>query len=112
MAIFRFVEVFGQLRGDMAKARKTKVDESQVAAYVSRLTAAKADRPTFETIVAELEDNGALAVADVIAVATTYNKGGKKPNSKAAAVALIRKRFVEIVRFHAKNKVAEKARPW
>jgi hypothetical protein len=38
--------------------------------------------------------------------------GGKKPSSKTMALAAISKRFVEIVRFHAKNKVAEKARPW
>ena len=34
MAIFRFAEVFGQLRDDMAKARKTKADERKVSAYV------------------------------------------------------------------------------
>jgi len=28
------------------------------------------------------------------------------------ALASISKRFVEIVRFHAKNKVAERVRPW
>ena len=50
MAIFRFVEVLEQLRGDMAKARKTKVDETKVAAYLGRLTAAKADRPMFDTV--------------------------------------------------------------
>ena len=112
MAIFRFAEVFGQLRDDMAKARKTKADERTVSAYVSRLTTAKADRPVFETILGELEDDSALTSADLIAIASAYNKGGKKPTSRAAAFALIRKRFVEIVRFHAKNKVAEKVRPW
>jgi hypothetical protein len=112
MAIFRFAEVFGQLRDDMARARKTKADERKVSAYVSRLTAARADRPVFETILAALEDDSALTSADLIAVASGYNKGGRKPTSRAAALALIRKRFVEIVRFHAKNKVAEKVRPW
>ena len=112
MAIFKFSEVFGQLRGDMAKARKTKVDETKVAAYVSRLTAAKVDRPMFERVVAELEGDEALTSAEVVSIASAYNKGGKRPGSKAAALALIKKRFVEIVRFHAKNKVAEKVRPW
>jgi len=63
-------------------------------------------------VLAELEDDSTLTSADLIAVASAYNKGGKKPTSRAAAFALIRKRFVEIVRFHAKNKVAEKVRPW
>lgn len=112
MAIFRFVEVLGQLRGDMAKARKTKVDETKVAVYLGRLTAAKADRPMFETVLVDLEGDGTLSSAELIAVASAYNKGGRKPGSKAAALAMIKKRFVEIVRFHAKNKVAEKARPW
>jgi hypothetical protein len=112
MAIFRFAEVFGQLRGGMARARKTKVDETKVAAYLSRLTAAKADRPTFETVFADLAADAAVTSADLTAIASAYNKGGRKPGSKAAALAMIKKRFVEIVRFHAKNKVAEKARPW
>jgi hypothetical protein len=111
MAIFRLAEVFGQLRDDMGKARK-KADERAVAGYVSRLTSAKADRPLFETILAEMEADTALASADLMAIASAYNRGGNKPKSKAAALALIRKRFVEIVRFHAKNKVAEKVRPW
>lgn len=112
MTIFNFVEVFGQRTDDMAKARKTTVDEAKVAAYLSRLTAAKADRPTFEIVATELADDQALSSADLVAIASAYNKGGKKPGSRAAALGLIKKRFVEIVRFHAKNKVAEKVRPW
>jgi hypothetical protein len=112
MAIFRFVEVLGQLRGDMAKARKTKVDETKVGGYLGRFTAAKANRPMFDTVLADLEGDGTTSSAELIAIATAYNKGGRKPSSRAAALALIKKRFVEIVRFHAKNKVAEKARPW
>jgi|GEM_PF-3272246 hypothetical protein len=112
MAIFNFGEVFGQLRGEMAKSRRTKADEAKVSTYVNRLTAAKADRRVFETILAELEGTSAATAADLIAIAHTYNKGGKKPGSKSAALAMIKKRFVEIVRFYAKNKVAERVRPW
>lgn len=112
MAIFRFGEVLEHFRGDMAKARATKVNDSRVAAYSSRFVAAKADRPTFEDILAELEEDAAVTAAEVIAIALSYNKGGKKPTSRTAALALIKKRFVEVVRYHAKNKVAEKARPW
>jgi hypothetical protein len=112
MAIFKLAEMFGQLRGEMAKARKTKADEAKVAAYVSRLSAARGDRPIFETVLAELESDSALSSVDLIAIASAYNKGGRKPSSKAAALAMMKKRFVEIVRFHAKNKVADKVRPW
>ena len=41
MAIFNFGEVFGQLRDEMAKSRKTKADEAKVSTYVSRLTGAR-----------------------------------------------------------------------
>ena len=112
MAIFRFGEMFRQLRDEMAKAQKTKADETKVSTYVNRLTAANADRRVFETVLAELEDASAVTSADLIAIAHTYNKGGRKPGSRAAALAMIKKRFVEIVRFHAKNRVAEKVRPW
>jgi hypothetical protein len=59
-----------------------------------------------------LESDSTLTSADLIAIASAYNKGGRKPGSKAAALAMLRKRFVEILRFHAKNKVADKVRPW
>lgn len=112
MAIFRFSEMFGQLKGDMGRAVKAKADDAKVSAWVGRLTAAKADRARFDTFLAEMQDDSTLSSADLIAVAHTYNKGGKKPTSRSAAIAMIKKRFVEIARFHAKNKVAEKVRPW
>jgi hypothetical protein len=112
MAIFRFGEIFGQLRDDMAKARKTKADAAIVAAYVDRLLAAKTDRPVFEITLAELQGASMVSSSDLIAIAHAYNKGGRKPTSRAAAFAMIKKRFVEIVRTANKNKVAEKARPW
>lgn len=112
MGIFNLSKVFGQLKGDMAKAGKPKADEAKVAAYASRLSAVGADRPRFGAIVAELEADTQVTAGELIAIASAYNKGGRKPASKAAALAMIKKRFVEIVRFHAKNKVAEKVRPW
>ena len=112
MGIFNLSEVFEQLKGDMAKAGKSKADEAKVATYASRLTAVGAERPKFDAIVAELESDSGVSAAELVAIASGYNKGGRKPTSKAAALAMIKKRFVEIVRFHAKNKVAEKARPW
>ena len=112
MAIFSFSEMFGQLRSEMTKSRKTRIDETKIAMYLGRFTAAKGDRPMFETILADLEADKAVSSSDLITIASTYNKGGRKPSSRAAAFAMIKKRLVEIVRFHAKNKVAEKARPW
>jgi hypothetical protein len=112
MAIFRFAEVFEHLTGNMASARRIKVDETKVASWVGRLVAVGAERSQFELAFADLQEDTGLTAPDVIAIARAYNKGGKKPSSKTAALALIRKRFVEIVRTVNKNKVAEKVRPW
>jgi hypothetical protein len=112
MSIFGRVEALAQSADSMAKTRKTRVDDAKVSAWVVRLEAEPADRAAFEAALAELVSDPAVSAADLVAVAHRFNKGGKKPTSRVAAVALIRKRFVEIARFHAKNKVAAKARPW
>lgn len=96
----------------MAKSAKSKPNEAKVTAYAGRLAAAKTDRPMFETVVGDIEEATDLTSADLIAIAHSYNRGGKKPTSKAAALAMIRKRFVEVVRAANKDKVAAKARPW
>jgi hypothetical protein len=114
MSMFGLGELFG-LEDNMARARAKKVDpadEKRIAEYVEQLTACKTDREAFEVVFAALKEDKRLKAADITAIAYRYNKGGAKPSSKAVAFAAISKRFVEIVRFHAKNKVAEKARPW
>jgi hypothetical protein len=112
MSISWLGEVFGLGKDEMAKSTKTKANDGRVSAFVGRLSAAKTDRTAFETIVSELEGTEGLTSADLVAIAHRYNKGGKKPTSKVAAIAMIKKRFVEIVRTVNKNKVAERARPW
>ncbi len=112
MAISWLGGVFGLGDDEMARTSKAKADEGRVATHLSRLTAAKTDRSAFDAAIEEIESTGDLTSADLIAVAHRYNKGGKKPTSKSAAFAMIRKRFVEIVRTANKNKVAERARPW
>lgn len=112
MSISWFGGVFGLGKDEMAKSPKAKPSDGRVSAYVARLTAAKTDRPVFETVVSDLEASSELTSVDLVAIAHRYNKGGKKPTSKATAIAMIKKRFVEIVRTANKNKVAERARPW
>jgi hypothetical protein len=115
MAIFGLSEIFGYPKDDMARAKRKKergVNDELVGMYVERLKRAGRDRPDFELALADIRADKRLTAADVASIASGYNEGGKKPNSKAAALALISKRYVEIVRFHAKNKVAEKVRPW
>jgi hypothetical protein len=116
MAIFNLSEVFGLLKDDMGRAQGKKkeraVSDELVSSYVERFIRAGTRRSDFEVVLADLKADRRLAAADIVSVALQYNQGGKKPASKAAALAMISKRFVEIVRFHAKNKVAEKVRPW
>lgn len=114
MSMFGLGELFG-LKDDMARARAKKADalnEQLIADYVERLNACQTDRTAFDGVFAALKADKQLKAADIITVAHRYNKGGTKASSRTMALAAISKRFVEIVRFHAKNKVAEKARPW
>jgi hypothetical protein len=115
MSIFNLGGVLDYLKDDMAKARARKpqaINEALIDGYVDRLIRAKIDRDVFEEVFAELKADSALKAPDVVAIGQRYNGGGKKPSSKAMALAAISKRFVEIVRFHAKNEVAAKVRPW
>ena len=50
--------------------------------------------------------------AELIAIAKAYAGSARRITSKKAALDAIRKRFVEKVRFDAKNDLAAKARPW
>lgn len=114
MSIFGLGELLG-LKDDMARARSKKVDaldEQVVDDYVKRLNACKTDRAAFDNLFASLKADRQLRAAEIIAIAHRYSKGGSKPSSKTIALAAISKRFVEIVRFHTKNRIAEKVRPW
>lgn len=116
MAILSLSEIFSFSRDDMANPRGQKkqraVDDKLLDDYVARLVRVSDQRPAFETVLAEIKADERLKAPDIVAIAQRYNGGGKKPSSKAMALAAISKRFVEIVRFHAKNKVAERVRPW
>lgn len=117
MAIFSLGEVlFGSQKDDMARARAQKkdkaVNEALVSSYVERLVRIADRRAEFEAALSDIKSDEHLTAGDIIAIAHRYNKGGRKASSRATALAAISKRFVEIVRFHAKNKIAEKARPW
>lgn len=114
MSMFGLSELLG-LGDDMARARAKKagsIDEQSVSDYVERLNACKTDRSAFDAVFAALKSDKQLKAADIIAIGQRYSKAGTKPSSKAMALAAISKRFVEVVRFHAKNKIAEKVRPW
>jgi hypothetical protein len=110
MTILNLANLFALGRDEMA--RPEAINEPLVTDYVTRLVRAKIDRAEFNTVFEELKDDKQLRAMDVITIAQRYNRGGKRATSKKKAIEGISKRFVEIVRFHAKNKVAERVRPW
>jgi hypothetical protein len=110
MAIFDLGSSFGSDSEEMAKARP--INERLVGTYVDDLIGVRTDRAEFERVLSALKSDAELRTPDLVTIAQRYVGGGKKAMSRAAALAAISKRFVEIVRFHAKNRVAEKVRPW
>lgn len=115
MAIFGLSEVLDYFKDDMARTRGQRkvaeADDGLLDGYVNQLVAA-IDKTSSDAVLASLRDEKRLSVADFATIAYRYNKGGKKPATKKAALAAIAKRALEIRHFHAKNRVAEKARPW
>lgn len=100
---------------DMAKAAgagKTAIDDGLVTRLAGRLAAAKTDKTAFEAALAELTSSPQVKAAEVIAIAKAYAGASKRIGSRAAAIEAIRKRFVELVRFEAKNALAARSRPW
>jgi hypothetical protein len=97
---------------DMARAASKAIDEALVEDYASRLDAAATDHAQFDAIYKAVEADKALKSPELIAIARAYAGAARKLTSKKAALDAIRKRFVERVRFEAKNELAAKSRPW
>jgi hypothetical protein len=95
---------------DMAKA--APADPVLVSRYVEALAAAGRSRSAFEAVLSQLKSDGDARANDVIAIAVAYRGGGTRPRSKAHALEMIEKRFVEIVRDAKKNSIASRVRPW
>jgi len=93
-------------------ASKAAVDQKLIKAYADRLTAARIDRAAFNAVVADVKGDRSVKSHELIAIAKAYAGASKKIGSKKAALEAIEKRFVELVRFDAKNALASKSRPW
>jgi hypothetical protein len=98
---------------EMARARVQETVGARAAAgYVQRLKAAVGSQQSFDKVVEELVSDKALAAGDLINIATKFAIPASRISSKTAAIAAIKKRYVELARFNAKNALAAKARPW
>lgn len=99
---------------EMARAKKARAeaDTRLVASYADRLKGVGTDRAAFDPLVAEIERDGNVKSAEMIAIAKAYAGAAKKITSRTAALDAIRKRFVELIRFDGKNDLAAKTRPW
>jgi hypothetical protein len=116
MGILDWTRVFGGADDDMARKANTRKaagdGDEMIAGFAARLSRAGTDKSVFDRTFADLQTSRDLSASAVISIAHVYIGGGKKPTSRAAAISAISKRFVELQRYHAKNRIAEKARPW
>ena len=114
MGFFSFIKTADGASDEMARTITAlkQPPSAAVATYVERLKAARIDVAAFEAVFDELSASRQLSAPEVIEIANTYSAVGLKATSKKAALAKIKKRFVELGRQDAKNKDASKARPW
>ena len=70
------------------------------------------DRAAFDVALEAIKSDANVKQAEVIAIAHRYVGGGKKPATRTAAIAAVGRHFVDLIRSNAKNKIAEKVRPW
>jgi len=113
MAIFQFWAGAKEDTDSMA-ARKAsaEVNENLAASYSESLVEAGADRDAFQQVIQRLRNDRAAGPAEFAIIAHNFGVSGKTLKSKTAAIAAIEKRFVEIIRFHKKNRVAAGTKPW
>jgi hypothetical protein len=95
-----------------ATKKKAAAPAGVVQQYVVRLHSAVGDKAAFDAAVAALLSDNGLSGSDVILIADKFAIPSERIGSRAAAVAAMNKRFVELVRFRAKNAIAAKTRPW
>lgn len=106
MTIFPLDEGFEESSDNMARARP---NDETVASYAERLRAVGIDKAKFDALMSVLTSDKFVRVADVVAIATNYDRG-RKPKSKADAFVAIRKRFIELRQIATLTANAEKAR--
>jgi hypothetical protein len=106
-------DLSSELGDDMARrASKSSTDQNRVAHYVARLRSATGDRAAFERELSALKSDPSASLKDIADVALMYRGGGDKPTSKKAALLVIEKRFLELIRNDNQVKQASKSRPW
>src|SRR5262245_46607588 len=94
---------------DMAKAAPNPV---HVSRYADALAVAGRNRSAFVAALSQLKEDEDVRANDIIAIALAYRGGGERPRSKAHALEMIERRFVEIVRDAKKKAIASRVRPW
>jgi hypothetical protein len=93
----------------MARSHKnspTSIRDGVVETYVKRLTITGLKRADFEVVMADLAADKAAGKPEVLAIASSYLGVALKPRAKKATLEMIRKKFVEQVRFNKKQELA------
>lgn len=91
---------------------KRPAQEQVVSQHLDALTAAGRDQHAFDRAIEALRTDATAKTPELIEIAKSYAGRGKKIGSQKVALEIIRKRFIELVRYDAKNKVAKHSRPW
>jgi DNA repair ATPase RecN len=93
--------VSASTKGKPKKARKQKMTDDQIVAYVARLEQALGDDEKFLPILEELNN---AAVAELVAIASKFVAPMPASSSKKSAIERIRKRHENLTSFKRKQK--------
>jgi hypothetical protein len=90
-----------------SKTPKTVSDGGNlVATYVSRLKAAGLQKSTFDEVFAALAADKLAKKGDVLTIASAYVGISLRARSRKDSLNMIEKKFVELVRFEEKQRIA------
>jgi hypothetical protein len=93
------------------RGKATSIRDGVVDGYVTRLRKAGLQRGDFEAVVADLTGDKSARKSEVISIASKYVGVSLGSRSRKDALEVIRKRFVELVRFERKQEIASKVTP-
>jgi hypothetical protein len=101
---------------DMARrARSTDRNAAPttgVATHLAALKTAGTDDGAFKRALAAISSNESISTRELGQIAVAYRGGGPMPDTRKAALRVIEKRQLELVRNKAQIQQASKARPW
>ena len=97
--------------GSIEDMARTAPNTGLIEGYLSKLKNAGLERTEFEAVMVALSTDKQLRAADVVGIASGFDRG-RRLKTKAEAIAALRKRFTELRQIATLTANAEKTRPW